>query len=85
MTNLKKSPSPTKETFVHCFPSHDYADSPQHKEIENLGAQERDLRMNIELIRKSLANQSSMSPVNERIYYKKEGKMFTTEFEIRKI
>jgi hypothetical protein len=41
--------------------------------------------MNIELIRKSLANQSSMSPVNERIYYKKEGKMFTTEFEIRKI
>jgi hypothetical protein len=68
---------------VHCFPSHDYADSPQNKEIDRLGAQERDLRMNIELVRRSLANQSS--PVNERIYYKKEGKMFTTEFEIRKI
>jgi hypothetical protein len=47
--------------------------------------QERELRMNIELVRRSLANQSSLSPVNERIYYKKEGKMFTTEFEIRKI
>jgi hypothetical protein len=32
-TNLKKSPSPTKESFAHCFPSHDYSDSPQHKEI----------------------------------------------------
>lgn len=83
--NLNKSPSPAKETFLHCFPSHDYAESPQHKDINQIGAQERDLKMNMELVRRSLANQSSMSPENERRYYKKDGKLFTTEFEIRKI
>lgn len=85
VTNFNKSPSPTKESFQHCFPSHDYTDSPKHKEINQIAVQRRDLRMNMELVRRSLVNQSSLSPVNERLYFKKEGKMFTTEFEIRKI
>jgi len=80
-----KSPSPDKETFLNCFPSHDYEESPKNKEATRIGMQERELRMNIELLRKSLENQQSPSPVNERLHYKKNGKIFTTEFEIRKI
>ena len=33
-----KSPSPTKDTFLHCFPSHDYGESPKGNDDNYISA-----------------------------------------------